>query len=341
MKFPLHLQAIIILILSLASCGDKAPVNEPKTVFELGGYPSATEYKGTYYYTMQRESQAKPDIMLFATKDITDFAGGDSVVVWSPGELSMHNFWSPEVHRINNKWYIYFEADNGQSTDNHQIYVLENPSDDPMKGKWQLRGPIITNEEWNFGIHPSTFTVNGRQYLLWSGWQRRRTEIETQCIFIAEMANPWTLKSERVLLSTPEFEWERQWINPDGSRSAYPIFVNENPEAFLSPDGKRVFVVYSASGIWTLYNTLGMLYASTDSDLLNPASWTKVRDPQFVADEESGLFGASNISLVYAPDKSTYVLYQVKTMRNNFTLSHIRVKPITWSATGMPEFGKP
>ena len=73
---------------------------------------------------------------------------------------------------------------------------------------------------------------NGQLYLLWSGWPERRHETETQCIYIARMENPWTTSSNRVMISLPDHEWERQWINPDGHRSAYPIYVNENPEAF-------------------------------------------------------------------------------------------------------------
>lgn len=328
----------IACLLFLTGCSNKSELPGNPVLFNNGAYPWVTEYKGTYYYTMQLE---KPHIALYSATNLADLGKADSVVVWKPQNDAMHNFWSPEIHRINNKWYIYFEADNGVNTDNHQIYVLENPSDNPLKGSWTLHGPVITNQEWNFGIHPSTFTVKGRQYLVWSGWQHRRAEEETQCIFIAEMENPWTLKSERVMLSLPECEWERQWINPDGSRSAYPIFVNENPEGFVSPDGKKVIVAYSASGIWTAYNSLGLLYASTSSDLLNPASWTKLRDPQFVATPESGIFGTSNISIVTGPDNKPMMLYQAKELRNGISYSHIRMKPISWNSDGLPEFGQP
>ena len=178
-----------------------------------------------------------------------------------------------------------------------------------MDGPW----PHHHNDEWNFGIHPTSLTVGQKQFLLWSGWPKRRLESETQCIFIAEMENPWTLKSRRVMISMPQYEWERQWINPDGSRSAYPIFVNENPQAFISPDNRNVVVAYSASGIWTVFNTLGMLYAPIGSDLLDPKSWTKLPEPQFIPDDNSGIFGTSNVSIVASHSKDKqYLLYQAK-----------------------------
>jgi len=84
------------------------------------------------------------------------------------------------------------------------------------------------------------------------------------------MENPWTLATERVLISKPEYEWERQWVNPDGGRTAYPIYVNESPQYFHSKDNRTVIVYYAASGCWSPYYCTGMLTADADSDLLNP-----------------------------------------------------------------------
>lgn len=327
------------MTLTLLACSEARQDETSTIIIKQGAYPFATQKDGTYYYTMQTDK--KDTIVLWATDDLRKINEENGHVVWTYNENDMYHVWAPEIHYINNRWYIYFECDDG-NTDNHQLYVLENESQDPLQGKWTLRGPIMTNEEWNFGIHPNTFVVNGRQYLLWSGWQKRRTESETQCIFIAEMQNPWTLKSKRVLLSQPEYEWERQWINPDGSRSAYPIFVNENPQAFISPDGQNVIVAYSASGIWTTYNSLGVLYAKTNSDLLNPKSWTKMSEPQFVADRSGNLFGTSNISVVSSGDgKTTYMLYEAKHESNGQIPRDIRLTKISWDDNSMPVFGKP
>lgn len=112
--------------------------------------------------------------------------------------------------------------------------MLENDAQNPMEGTFKQKGPVLTNREWNWGIHASTFVYKGIQYLIWSGWPKRRITEETQCIYIAKMKNPWTLDGERIMLSSPEYNWERQWVNPDGSRTAYPIYVNEAP-AFSIP----------------------------------------------------------------------------------------------------------
>lgn len=64
--------------------------------------------------------------------------------VWVPKDPSnSHNLWNPEIRNINGKWYIYFAADDG-NTDNHQIYVIENDSPDPMQGEFCMKGAIMT-----------------------------------------------------------------------------------------------------------------------------------------------------------------------------------------------------
>lgn len=313
-------------------------------LFPKGSYPYAMFYQGKYYYTMQ-QSQTD-NVVLWETTDIANVARAKHKVVWTPKDsLNKYHLWSPELHRIGGKWYIYFEADDG-NTDNHQLYVVENDSPDPMKGEFRLRGPIVTNSQWNWGIHPTTFENKGKQYLLWSGWPKRRIEAETQCIYIASMKNPWTLDSERVMISSPKYEWERQWINPDGMRSAYPIYVNENPECFHSRNNKKILIFYSASGCWTYYNCEGMLSADVDSDLLNPASWVKSAEPAFMQSPHDSIFGPASVSFTPSPDgKEWYIMYQIKTIvkgnGRNVDVTNIRMQKIDWDSHGLPILGKP
>lgn len=327
----------VVAVLALASCNVSGNPSEQasQVVFQEGCYPQATFWQGRYYFTMQQ-----PDadgVVLYEADRLEDLARGRQRTVLKAD--SLHHVWSPELHRLAGKWYLYFEADDG-NTDNHQLYVLENTSADPMDGEFRMKGVIKTNDEWNFGLHPTSIVVRGQQYLLWSGWQHRRSETETQCIYIARMQNPWTLQSERVLLSMPELEWERQWINPNGDRSNYPIFVNENPEAFITPNEHYVCVCYSASGIWTVYNTLGMLYARTDDDLLDPRSWTKMQEPVLRCVPDSGVYGVSDISVVPSADgQQHFLLFEAKQTDDagNFHRS-IQMRPLSWNSEGLPVF---
>lgn len=367
----IHLcSALLILGLTalFGACqSSQDPEGDVMKVLKHDKYPFATFYQGRYFYTSQ---PATDTIYLTVTQRLEDIAEAQPQAVWTPDSAGqMFHIWAPELHRLRDAWYIYFEADDG-NMDNHHLYVLENTNDDPTQGTWKMKGVLLTNDEWNFGLHPTVLNMGNDLYLLWSGWPKRRTEIETQCIYIARLDNPWTVGSERVMLSRPEYEWELQWINPNGNRLAYPIYVNENPEAFLTPDGRHVCVCYSASGIWTIYHVLGMLTAPAGADLLDPASWTKSPEPLFTgilaedndsdpADDISNiphrfktLFGASNVCLITDAATSrlittddghqTPLLYEGMWYSADNTENRAAfLGSVRWTDDGLPDFGTP
>ena len=339
MRRTILLVTIFVWMLTLTACHhgstkQAAGTSEPVVLMAERGYPQAICHQGRYYFTCQ--SVGGTSIDLFATDDITKPLDATAARQLLAATDSLTHFWSPEIHRVDGKWYVYFEADDG-NTDNHHMYVMECADADPMTGTFHLKGVIDTRAEWNYGIHPTLLQVpGGGLYLLWSGWPDRRHETETQCIYIVRMENPWTTASSRVMISKPEYEWERQWINPDGTRSAYPIYVNENPETCLSPDGKQVIVFYSASGIWTEYTSLGMLTAPADADLLRPEVWTKRSEPLLPPDTVSHT-STSDICLVPAADGHTLMLYELKRIENGAIARDIYVRPIAWDDQGMPQ----
>ncbi|WP_049132428.1 family 43 glycosylhydrolase, partial [Bacteroides fragilis] len=165
-------------------------------------------------------------------------------------------------------------------------------------------------------------------------------------IYIARMKDPWTLDSPRVLISKPEYEWERQWVNPDGSRTAYPIYVNEGPQFFHSKDNKTLILYYAASGSWSPYYCVGMLTADAESDLLDPASWTKSSVPVFQQSLENEVYGPGGLSFVPSPDGTEwYMIYHARQVTNGDTGSpetrNPRIQKIGWDAHGMPDLGIP
>lgn len=311
-------------------------------LLDRGPDPWAILNGDTYYYmhTMQ------DSLVLWKTKDITDLKQAEKKTVWIPKEESnRYHLWAPEIHRIDDKWYIYYAADDG-NTDNHQLYVLENPNPDPFDGEFVMKGRISTDPDNNWAIDGSVFENKGKWYMVWSGWQTRRVDTEIQCIYIAEMENPWTLGSERVLISRPELEWERHYINEKGWNPPHKIFVNEGPQPLKSPKGKYIHITYSASGVWTPYYALGMLSADTDSELLDPDSWRKSSEPVFRQSPEAGVYGTGHNSFFQSPDRTEYyILYhardtQVDPEGAGDTRSP-RAQPFVWDDNDFPVFGSP
>lgn len=311
-------------------------------LLDAGAEPWAILYNGKYYYTQGAENK----IVLWETTDITDLRNATRKEVWIPDDRSYsYHLWGPEIHRINNKWYVYFAADDG-NMDNHQLYVIENEADNPLEGEWKMKSRISTDKNDNWAIHASVFQHKGEYYMTWCGWPKQRISEENQCLYIARMENPWTLATERVMISSPEYEWERQWISPDGSKTAYPIYVNEAPHYFQSKNRDKVLIYYSASGSWTPYYNVGLLIADADSDLLNPESWEKVPTPVFSQNPENNVYGPGGLTFVESPDgKEWYALYHARRISNDapgaIDSRTPRLMKIEWDEKGIPVFALP
>ena len=278
---------------------------------------------GTCYFTASVPAYDR--IILRAANDLGGLVHAEEKTLWvrhESGPQSIH-IWAPEIHYLFGGWYIYYAAGDKDDIWNIRPYVLHCKGQNPMKDEWEELGMMQAADSDEFSFHAfsldaTVFEHRGEWYMTWSGWQSRRVSTEHQCIYIAKMKNPWTLESDRVLLSKPEFEWERQWINPDGSKTAYTIYVNESPQFYKSRKGDKIFIFYSASGTWTCFYAVGMLMADADSDLLDPDSWTKSTRPVFKQCPENKVYGPGHVSFIPSPDgKEDYLLYDARSVEND------------------------
>jgi GH43 family beta-xylosidase len=292
-----------------------------------------------YYYYMNTTGN---NLTIWKTRDITDLNHAEKKVVWTPpteGPYS-HEIWAPELHRLQNKWYLYFAADAG-SNDSHRIWVLENESADPLAGEWRLKGKLAAAEDY-WAIDPTVFENKGKTYALWSGWTGTTNGV--QKILIAELATPWTLGSKPVVISSPQYPWEKVGdLTVKNRIEAIPhVDVNEGPE-ILQHDGK-IRLIYSASGCWTDYYELGMLTASADSDLLDPSSWIKTEKPVFWQSPEASVYAPGHNTFFKSPDgKEDWILYHANSAPGLGCgrLRSPRAQPFTWNPDGSPNFGRP
>lgn len=296
-----------------------------------GPDPWVISWKGFYYYT----NTTGRNLTLWKTRDITDLRNAGKKVVWTPppGQAYSHDVWAPEIHHWDNKWYIYFAADAGKN-ESHRIYVVENPSADPMEGTWTLKGKVADSTD-RWAIDADLFALHGTHYLLWSGW-KGATNGE-QDIFIARMSNPWTIDSPRTLISAPQYPWEKIGDTPE-----MHVNVNEGPEALIH--GNKVFVFFSASGCWTDAYALGAVAASTNANLLDPASWTKYDHPFLQTDAQAGVYGPGHNGFFKSPDgKQDWIIYHANPAPHEGCGGHRspRIQRFKWKADGTPDFGAP
>ena len=287
---------------------------------------------GYYYFTATVPEYDRIEVR--RARSLDDLGKADAKVVWSKhasGPMSFH-IWAPEMHRIDGKWYIYFTAGRADAHWEIRLYVLENSSADPMQGTWTERGQLKT--EWEtFSLDATTFAHQDKRYLVWT--QRRpEPELKSTNIYIAQMDTPTSITGKPVLLSTPQFDWEK-----------VKFLVNEAPAALVKND--KVFITYSASATDASYS-LGLLTAKADSNLLDPASWSKSAEPVFKTSEKNRQYGPGHNSFTTTPDGKTDILvYHARDYRDIVGDSlhdpnrHTRAQVIHWRADGTPDFGEP
>jgi GH43 family beta-xylosidase len=300
-----------------------------------GADPWCVYHNGFYYYT----HTTGRNITVWKTKSISELRSAEKKVVFTPPETGPYSkeLWAPEIHFLEDKWYIYFAADSG-SNQFHRLWVLENSSADPMNGKWEMKGKLVTpDDKWS--IDGSLFEHNKQLYFIWSGWEGDTNG--EQDIYIAKMKNPWTLEGSRSKISRPELPWEMHGDLHDRNNPPH-VNVNEGPEVLSH--GNKLFLIYSASGCWTDFYALGMLTASAGSDLLDPASWKKSAEPVFRQNIDSSVYAPGHNSFFVSPDgKENWILYHAnnKPGQGCGGFRSPRAQRFTWKADGTPDFGMP
>ncbi|MER5183024.1 glycoside hydrolase family 43 protein [Streptomyces sp. NPDC002896] len=299
---------------------------------------------GYYYFTATAPEYDR--IILRRSRTLSGLADAPESVIWkqhATGDMGAH-IWAPEIHHIDGKWYIYFAAAPADDEWKIRIWVLENAAADPLEGSWTEKGQITT--AWDtFSLDATTFalpqalnsvrageTPTGTRYLAWAQYEPGMDN--NTGVFLSAMANPWTLTGPQIRLTTPEYDWE-----------CVGYKVNEGPSV-IQRNG-RVFMSYSASATDHHY-CLGLLTADADSDLMDPASWTKSPTPVFTSNDATQQYGPGHNSFTVAEDGRTDVLvYHARQYKEiigdplNDPNRHTRIQRLGWNADGTPDFGTP
>ncbi len=316
--------AAVVPMLVVALCAAAASGNTfTNPIVPRGGDPWAFQFGGQYFYTSTTGGDVK-----VARSPWLQSLNSNSRQVWNPPTNTPygHNIWAPEIHRLNDKWYLYVAADDGADA-NHRMYVLEGDSQDPQ-GSYTFKGQIsLPANRW--AIDGTIFEHGEKDYFIWSG-RTSGTTVDigsSQSLYISEMSNPWTLTGNRTRISSPQYTWERHGHS-----------VNEGPQ--ILKNGNDVFLTYSASGFYTPQYAIGALKLNGTNPLLSSA-WTKHNQPLFDGASGSGVEGTGHASFVKSPDGTQdWIVYHART--TNDAPRDVRIQPFAFGgANGLPQFGEP
>lgn len=247
---------------------------------------------GWYYFTASYPMYGKDDaegydrIILRRAKCIDALADAEEKVIWDEKEsTTSHRFiWAPEIHEIGGRWYVLFAASG--SADNVwdiNCHCIVCKGSDPYEDKWDDKGKFTAPDDFSFthfSLDMTYLELDGRHYVAWA------QNGGNSNVYIASVdpSEPWKTVSPAVLLTKPEYDWER--VN---------IPVNEGP-AFMHHGGK-VFMAFSASATGPEY-CLGLMYADEKADLTDKSVWTKLDRPLLTSADLDGEYGPGHNSFV-------------------------------------------
>jgi GH43 family beta-xylosidase len=295
-----------------------------------GADPWVVRRDGYYYWCL---SERDLGVAVYRSQSLTSL--GEKFMVWRAPERGPYSaqVWAPELHFLDGRWYIYVAASNGENA-THRLIVLESNGTDPTK-PFHFKSELYTGDDCAmragncWAIDGTVLELRGQRYLLWSGWADEHDE---QWLFIAPMANPWTLAARRIrICANDDYLWERVGESRQGRG------LNEAPQVLLR--GERVFVIYSCSGSWEPSYKLGLLELLPGGDPLDPWSWSKHSDPvlHYVSDTTCGV---GHCSFTHSPDGAEdWIVFHAKVSPKHGWDRAIHAQPFSWHRDGRPNFG--
>ena len=255
-----------------------------------------------YYFTASVPQYDR--IVLRHAPTLDELAEAEEVTIWqkhASGPMSQH-IWAPEMHYLFGAWYIYFAASEVDDIWKLRPYVLKCLGDDPMQDEWVELGKMKRADDdpfsfESFSLDATVFEVDSKWYYVWAEKVGHGKQISN--LYIAEMEDASTLSTPQVLLTTPDYDWER-----------VGFWVNEGP-AVIKHEGK-IHLTFRASDTGPAY-CVGVLTAELESDLLDPASWTKFNQPIMQSKPELQLFGPGHNSFTLDEEGRDVIIFHART----------------------------
>ena len=190
----------------------------------------------------------------------------------------------------------------------------------------------ITSPDDNWAIDGTVmrYTPTKTRYFVWSGWEKKDAGFP-QNLYIAKMCSPTKICSDRVLIHTPNADWQKS----QGKG------VNEGPQ--ILQNGNRWFIVYSAAGSWGDDYSLALMGIDGGKDPLKKKNWWAIDDrPVMWRNDEAGVWGPGHASFTYDRKGDPYVVYHAVAKKGaGWSGRTIRTEKFKWNKDGSPWFPRP
>ncbi len=289
---------------------------------------------GKYYFTASVPEYDR--VVLRCADSLEGIKDAEEKTIWKKHESGIMscNVWAPELHYLFGGWYMYFAASDKDDIWALRPYVLKCCGDDPMNDEWVELGKMnaAPDDEFSFrafSLDATVFKNKGSWYYVWA--EKVSVGKQISNLYIARMKSANELETAQVLLATPDYSWER-----------HGFWVNEGPSV-IHHDGK-LFLTFSASDTSPAY-CVGMLVADEDSDVLDPQSWRKLRNPVLKSDISKKIYGPGHNSFTTDEDGNDIMVFHARTTDKLICEDplydpnrHTMLLKVKWDDGGFPVF---
>lgn len=265
---------------------------------------------GIYYFTASFPMRSEKDpngydrVILRKAARIEDLRQAEEITIWKADDKAKtHRFiWAPELHFISGRWYIFYAGSEDKKNPwAFDCHVLLCNGEDPCTGQWIEKGKFQKREDdtfsfTGFSLDMTYFEAGNHSYVIWA----QHNEQKISCLYMGKVdkKEPWKLISLPMLLSEPEYDWEK-----------VRYAVNEGP-AVVQHNGK-IMVCYSASGTGPEY-CVGMLLAEEGKDLLCRSSWEKQKTPILTSEDLCDEYGPGHNSFTRDENGNDIFVYHAR-----------------------------
>ena len=288
---------------------------------------------GQYYFTATVPEYDR--LVIRRAPTLAGLAKAPETEIWHKHEsgVQSEHIWAPELHWLDGKWYIYYSASAKGDIWALRPYVLMCEDADPVTGRWTELGKMKRADDdpfsfEEFSLDATVFENHGKRYYVWAEKVGIGKKISN--LYIAEMERPDKLRTVQVLLTGPDYDWER-----------VGFWVNEGP-AVIKRNGK-IFLTYSASETG-IYYCVGMLSIDENEDLLDPRKWKKERYPVLKTDESLQIYGPGHNSFTVDEEGNDIMVYHARTEAEITgdplynPNRHTQLMKVQWDKDGRPVF---
>lgn len=264
---------------------------------------------GWYYRCFACENGVK----LSRAKELWNVGKGEEKLIYDSTKHDAFDTWfAPEVHKIGDRWVVLGAPDNKKGA--HAMAALVS---DDIFGEYTFGGFLKGLPE-NNEIDATVFTHNDRLYISFAGYDAKGSKL-----LLADFNEDLEV-SNSVVISRPEFDWEKQSYGG----------INEGPAVLKK--GPYIHIVYSANDSRLDDYCLGLLTYKS-GDILDPANWKKT-GPVFSKTED--VFGPGHCSFTKVGDTDYIVYHANEVSGSSWAGRSTWIQPFTWE-NDFPVFGKP